>query len=88
MNSGITRDEWLNALHDAGLQSAANDPSALTVDEFATLVGLPHGTAANHLRRLVALGRAKVTAKWATSPAGRRIQYRAYKLTTPEKKTR
>ena len=88
MSAGISRDEWLKALHDAGVQAAEDDQSALTVYEFAAMMSVPLGTAAGQLRKLVALGRAKATSKWGVSSAGRRIQYRCYKLLAPEKKKR
>lgn len=80
MSATITRDEWLQALTEAGVHSAEDDQSALTTTEFAEMFGVTVSTAHSRLQLLVAAGKAQATRKWATNAYGRRIQYRAYRL--------
>lgn len=83
----ITRNEWLKALGDAGLHSTEDDPTAVTVMEFAAMMGnLGRSTAAHQLARLVHAGKAVETRKWVTTTYGRRTQCRAFKLIGPTKK--
>ena len=56
--SGISRDEWLKALQEVGIERE-NDPDALTIDEFAAMFGMARTTAQHRLERLVAAGKTK-----------------------------
>jgi hypothetical protein len=83
----ITRDEWLKALADAGVDHDADDQSAVTLPEFAAMLGVTRTTAAHRMQVLVRKGKAIRTHKWCANDYGRRIQYVAYKL-VEEKKPR
>ena len=79
----INRDEWLKALKDAGFEDpGVDDQDAITIGEFAKLMGVPEATASNQLRALVARGKATRTLKKAMNTYGRRVSYVAYRLTT------
>ena len=80
-NAGPTRDDWLRALGDAGLHAGTDDPTALTVPEFAKMMDLPRHTAARHLDKLEKVGKAIRTRKWAHASDGTRRSYLAFKLT-------
>ena len=85
MGSGITRDDWLQALEESGVK-IVDDRDAVTVLEFAELVGgLSHSGAMRRLRALEEAGRAVKTTKWS-SRAGRRSLSTAFRLVTPKKK--
>ena len=78
-SSGITRDEWLNALREAGLHDE-DDPGALTVMEFAALMGYKRTAAHRRLLLLVQAGKAKQTTKRMSDGQGRRLIVTAYRL--------
>ena len=78
-SEAISRDEWLKALSEAGY-TTEDDQSAITVGEFRAMFGLTKTTAVNRLLALVESGRAVETKKWGTTPYGRRIPYRAFRL--------
>ncbi len=81
---GIDRDVWLKALATVGCDDATDDRDAITVDEFATMIGIARMAASRRLDRLVAHGAAVKTKKWGNSATnGRRQQMIAYRLTTP-----
>lgn len=81
MSSGITRDEWLKVLTEAGLDAPTDDPEALTVNDFMVLTGLNLATASRRLKTLVAAGKAEVVRVRRLSPHGaRQITYQAYRL--------
>lgn len=79
--TSINRDEWLAALAEAGFDRPdIDDQSAVTIAEFAAMVGIPEATASNQLRALVARGKATRTFKRKINAYGRRISYVAYRL--------
>jgi len=78
--TGITRDEWLRALDEAGVRSRADDQDALTQYEYADMMGLPVATARGHLKALVRVGKAIETTKRQQNSYGRLITYKAYRL--------
>lgn len=80
MSTTITRDDWLKALDDAGI-TGENDESALTVNEYAEMMGVSRCTAFSQLQRLVRLGKAAKTYKMGTTSYGRNIRYIAFRLT-------
>lgn len=79
MSTTINRDEWLKALGDAGL-AGESDESAVTVNEFAEMFGIPRTTATGHLNILVRTGKAVRTQKHGTTAGGKHILFVAYRL--------
>ena len=79
MSDGISRDEWLKALSEAGLPME-NDESALTLLEFAELCNIPRTTAQGYLAKLVKAGKASPTWKMKATSSGAMIRHRAYRL--------
>ena len=79
MSTAISRDEWLSALTEAGLNDQ-HDPDAVTVMEFAEMFGLDRQTADRRLKKLEALGKATKAKKRRAGPDGRMLWYVAYKL--------
>lgn len=75
----INRDEWLKALADAGF-SDEDDQAALSLREFAELVGLPESTAKYRLKHLVASGKARRTQKRGLSVQGKVCMLNAWRL--------
>lgn len=59
-SSGISRDDWLKALSEAGLVDA-DDPDAVTASEFAEMFGTTHQSARRVLKALVAQGAAMLS---------------------------
>lgn len=82
---GIDRDVWLQALADAGFADADSDPDAITAGEFAATFGMKRTAAADRLDKMVSIGAAVKTKKWAPDGAGRRVLMNAYKLTEKPK---
>lgn len=77
----ISRDEWLKALTEAGMANPdEHDDSAVTIREFAQMMGLAEFTAATHLRNLEAAGKATRTRKRLVNSYGRTVAYIAYRL--------
>lgn len=81
----ISRDEWLKALGDAGF-SQEDDQSAVTLSEFAALVGISRHVAAARLGALIAAGKAIKTKKYWVNGRGIRVLGAAYKLTDQKKR--
>lgn len=75
---GISRDDWLNALRDV---SGPVDPDALTVQEFAELLGISPATAWRKMTTLVNSGKAVRTQKEIRRRDQRPILVPAYRLT-------
>lgn len=59
----ITRDEWLKALEEAGVNALSDDQGALTVAEFAAMFGICRTAAVRRLEHLCAAGKATRTQK-------------------------
>lgn len=78
MGSGITRDDWLQALGEAG-QDLQDDDQALTSMEFATMFGIARSTAMARLEALVTAGKAVETRK-RQQINGRTTRCRAFRL--------
>ena len=76
---GISRDEWLKALSDAGVQTAS-DPDALTIAEYMELMGLNRSAAGSHMKALVAAGKAIKTMKRGPRADGKIAHMVAYRL--------
>jgi hypothetical protein len=83
--SGITRDDWLQALHEAGVVTESDD-TAITLAEFADMTGLKHATAHARLQLLVETGKAIQTHKLTRTRGGKMVMHKAYRLATPRKK--
>lgn len=79
MSSGISRDDWMRALAEAGYQDE-HDEQAVTIAEFAAMFGLKRTTAQERLVALVAAGKATSTRKRGINAAGRQVRFRAYRL--------
>jgi predicted ArsR family transcriptional regulator len=79
MSSGITRDDWLTALHEAGI-SCEHDDTATTIDEYAAMFHICRATARNQLDRLVETGVAVATHKRLPRRDGRVVSFRAYRI--------
>lgn len=80
MSAVISRDEWIAALDEADL-GVSEDPTAVTIAEFAAMTGLKRCAGKARLDALVERGRATRTFKWATNGYGRRHRCVAYRLT-------
>lgn len=87
MSSGISRDEWLKALDDAGLV-VVDDQSAVSVSEFGTMFGIERTAALRRLSQLEALGRAVRTKKRIRDATNRQYTVTAWKLAETKKKRR
>lgn len=77
--SGITRDDWLKALNEAGVVTE-DDQNAVTVNEFMVMFDLPRQQASRQLIQLEAAGRAVRTRKIGTTPDGKTVRYLAFRL--------
>lgn len=73
----ITRDEWLAALGEA---DTPMDQDAVTVSEFAELIGTARMAANTRLVALEKSGKAVRVNKIVVCGDGRRVRVRAYKL--------
>lgn len=67
----ITKDAWLAAL-DAAQMLPPDDPDAITIAEFAALVGVKRVAAQRRLDQLVSKGLATPTRRWVDTGWGRR----------------
>lgn len=85
MSSGISREDWLKALEDANVPTE-NDQGAVTVQEFADMMGVTRWMAGYNLRKLLSQGRAVRTHKRAMDTGGRCKTHVAYRLVEPEAK--
>jgi len=81
--SSISRDEWLAALGEADVPV---DPHALTITEFATLMGMGRQAAASRMTALERAGKAVCVRKIVACRDGRPMRVRAYRLVTSGKK--
>jgi hypothetical protein len=86
--SAITRDEWIQALTEAGCYDDEHDESAMTAMEFSAMFAVGRATARDRLERLVTAGKATRTKKWTTDHRGHRVHCIAYRLIAPKKKAR
>lgn len=77
--TAINREEWLKALSEAGMPSDSDD-QALTVAEFAKMLGTKRTTAHARLQRLVTAGKAVQTRKRCVRSDGDVIMTTAYRL--------
>ena len=78
--SGITRDEWLAALDKVNRPVLDADPAALTVREFAALLGIGVDAARERLNRLVLAGLAVRVSKQYRDTTGAIQRAPAYRL--------
>ena len=83
MPTHISRDEWLKALTDAGVE---DDQGATTAGEFAALFGLNRLTAERRLKALEAAGKVTRTHKRSARTDGRIVTCVAYRLVTETRK--
>ena len=78
--NGLSRDLWIKALEEAGIQGGVDDQDAMTVHEFAAMMGLAPTTARYQLARLVSTGKATKTTKMGRDSRGHRTCYVSYRL--------
>lgn len=83
--SGISRDAWISALAEVGYNDT-NDDEALTVREFAMLMGIRLTAARVRLRALVGQGKATLTQKRLKDVMGRSQHTAAYRLLDRKRK--
>lgn len=76
----ITRDDWLKALADTTQEQVETDPSIVSYNEFADLLGVAYGTARKRLNGLVKSGRAHRVMKRTLTADGRCRNVIAFKL--------
>jgi predicted ArsR family transcriptional regulator len=76
--TAINRDEWLTALAAAEIP-LEDEQAAVSVLEFAEMMGLARQASKKRLEELVARGLARQTHKWSTCN-GRRAHVKAYVL--------
>ncbi len=86
--SGITRDDWLKALAEAGIDDVEDDQQAVTAAEFGAMFGLPAYSGERRLKALAAAGKATRTRKRVKLSNGRIVSCVAYRLVTPTKAKR
>jgi hypothetical protein len=86
MSSGISRDDWMRAMESIGVQSLEDDQSAITIIEFAAMIGAKRDVAKRRLEALVAAGAAVATYKFAPRTDGKRFQMRAFRLVDKAKR--
>lgn len=79
--TAITRDDWLRAMAEAGVSSGlVDDQEAVTVAEFALMLGCSRSTANGRLEALTRHGKAIRTKKTVLNDYGRKINGKAYRL--------
>lgn len=77
----ISRNEWLNAVHE--VMGQEDDPEALTLHEIMALIGKGRTATQDAIRKLVTTGAARKVQKRLIDNMGR-VQYvPAYRLITP-----
>lgn len=77
----ITREDWLAALEQAEREAhAVPESDAVSVKEFAAMMGIHRLTAQLRLDQLVATGRAQKTTKRVRRASGVPITVPAYRL--------
>lgn len=81
--SGINRDDWLNALGEA---EDTFDPTAMTREELASLLGIGPTAMKERIRRLLAEGKVTISRKRVTDSTGRRAVVPAYVLVKRKRK--
>lgn len=75
----ITRDDWLRAVAEIG--ELEDDQEALSIQEYADLMGTDYINATRQLNRLAKAGKAEKTRKNGRSPVdGRAVRFVAYRL--------
>ncbi len=76
----INRDDWLAAIREAGFQELQDDQQAVTIAEFAKLIGVGRPRAEDRMKQLVALGLATRTTKRMPRFDGALYPVPAYRL--------
>lgn len=79
--TAINRDEWLSALQAAEIP-LEDEQDAVSVIEFAAMIGMARHAAKKRLEELVTRGLARQTYKW-TENNGRRAHVKAFVLVKP-----
>lgn len=80
----ITRNEWMSALAEAQQALPEFDTSALTVDDFAQMMGLSQRNARSHLKKLREANKVILVYKFRRDSLGRPVKTPAYKLKKDE----
>lgn len=76
----ITRESWLEAVRQAGFDAIEIHAEAMTLREFADLLGLSRSRAEDRMRQLVATGVVTLVRKYVTRSDGSRYPVPAYLL--------
>lgn len=76
----INRDEWLNAIAEAGIGVTADDQGAITIKEFSELLGIGRPRAEDRMRELMDKGLAVRTTKRILRVDGASYPVPAYRL--------
>lgn len=80
MTVHINRDDWLKALHDAGVHDDVDDQDAVTAIELSAMFGLSRIAAERRLKKLAATGKAMRSRKRVLTSDGRTVSCVAYRL--------
>lgn len=76
----LTRDDWLTALREAGLEQTDDDDRAVTVREFAAMFDCGREAAQGRLTALVSAGKAIRCVKRLRDASGRWQRVPAFRL--------
>lgn len=79
-SEAISREEWLKALDDAGIDNRTDDQSALTAAELGAMLGIDRQAVERRMEKLIAHGKATKTQKRAKTVNGRSSFLVAYRL--------
>lgn len=82
--SEIDRDAWLSAVAAAGFHATADDRDAVTIKEFAEMLGVGRSRAEDRMRQLVDQGMAVTTQKRIVRCDGAQHPVPAYRLVQKE----
>ena len=83
MPTTISRDEWLQAVDEAKRTTIVEDPSLLTLGQYAALMGVHVNTARRQLAVLVAAGRAERLSRVVRAVDGSMRRVPAFRLVKP-----
>lgn len=84
----FTRDEWMQALVDAGLHDDRDDQDAVTIMECSDMLGIPRDAARRRLMALENAGKATRTMKYTQRADGKMFRMMAWKLVETDKPKR
>lgn len=76
----IRREDWLKAVDEAGIKRHEVTDDAITLVEFAALIGVKRPQASNRMRELIALGKAREVRRMQLRASGGYYPVPAYVL--------